>query len=64
MKKQLYKIDKTDWVVSIRNGKCTRYAMGPTKKGLLDFVSKKLTKGAQVQVFKLSYEFKDSFIVK
>lgn len=63
MKRQIYKINKTDWIGTVRRGKRVQYAYGTKKKELLDLVYRNLIKGAEVQVFKLSYEFKDSFVV-
>lgn len=62
MKKQKYKIDKQDWMVSIRRNDVTRYMYFDTKRAAMDYISA-IIEGT-CQLFKLSYEFRDVVVKK
>lgn len=57
MKKQLYRIEKFDWVVSNRNLGVTLYKYFKTLKDAKAYA--KNSRG-RLQFFKISYEFKDA----
>lgn len=56
MKKQAYKIEKMDWVVSVKYGNKTKYQYFQTAKEAKDYM--KAQSGTR-QLFKVSYEFRD-----
>lgn len=56
MKKQAYKIEKMDWMVSYMSGRQVRYFWFATKKEAVEFMKEE--KG-NCQLFKVSYEFRD-----
>lgn len=59
MNKQLYKIQKSDWCVSIKEGTSIIYIYAKTRK---EAVSKAKDHKGKIQLFKLSYEFKGSWV--
>lgn len=63
MKKQLFKIHKNDWAAVVRNLTGETYFYDRTRAGVLELANSWAKPGAKVQIFKLSYEFKDAFVV-
>jgi len=61
MKKQLYKIEKCDWFVTVRTGSLTTACYFETQKEAKEYAKKRHGK---IQLFKLSYEFKDAWVVE
>lgn len=57
MKKQAYKIEKCDWMVSVRRNDRTKYHYFDTKRGATAYISAVIE--GTCQLFKLSYEFRD-----
>lgn len=56
MKKQIYKIDKSDWLATIKKDNCIKYFYAKTKKEALEYFKKE---SGIIQIFKLSHEFRD-----
>ena len=56
MKKQAYKINKMDWVVTVKTGSKTKYQYFQTAKEAKIYM--KARPGTR-QLFKVSYEFRD-----
>lgn len=56
MKKQAYKIEKMDWVVTVKVGSKTAYQYFQTAKEAKAFMK---TQSGTRQLFKVSYEFRD-----
>lgn len=64
MRKQLYKIDKVDWLASVRRGIKTRYLYAKDKQSLMHELADQCEfPGAQIQIFKLSHEFRDAYVI-
>ena len=64
MRKQLYKIDKYDWLASVRRGKKTQYVYAKDRQDLeMTLADRCEFPGAQIQIFKLSHEFRDAYVV-
>lgn len=64
MKRQLYKIDKQDWVITIKGKRGVWYRWASTLKEAKQRANDCTRPGAIVQIFKVSYEFRDAYVVK
>lgn len=56
MKKQMYKIEKADWLVTCLKGKSVKYFYAITMKEAKAWATNRI---GIIQYFKLSYEFRD-----
>jgi len=64
MKKQMYRIQKTDWMASVRIGKKTQYVFARDKGDLeMTLADRCEFPGAKIQIFKVSLEFRDAYVV-
>jgi len=64
MDRQIYKISKFDWLVTLRKCGVTYFIERKTKKEAVKFSKEKRWKGYQIQLFKVTNEFRQIIINK